>query len=253
MSNPRFTPLQAVGNRMKARGLSLDDVRVGKKVLLTWTDKWGELMADALDATPAPSMMFGSTFWVRTVDNDQGGVTVAFAPVGAAGTIMLMEDLIACGAESFVGVGASGGLQPDHPVGDVLIPNAVQVIDEGTSGHYPNAKGVPPSGDQAMISEMTELVQKHGGRSASGDWWTTDGFYRELTDDISRHAEAGILGIDMETSAMYRVAEHRGVSVCNTLVVSDELWTDWNYGIDFSEFKTGVNAMQAAAIEWARG
>ena len=51
MSNPRFTPLQAVGNRMKARGLSLDDVRVGKKVLLTWTDKWGELMADALDAT----------------------------------------------------------------------------------------------------------------------------------------------------------------------------------------------------------
>ncbi len=253
MSNPRFTPLQAVGNRMKARGLSLDDVRVGKKVLLTWTDKWGDLMAEALGATPAPPMMFGSTYWVRTADNDQGWVTVAYAPVGAAGTTMLMEDLIACGAELFVGVGASGGLQSDHPVGDVLIPNAVQVIDEGTSGHYPNPGQTPPVGDQAMISEMTSLVQKHGGRSASGDWWTTDGFYREMTDDISRHAEAGILGVDMETSAMYRVAEHRGVSVCNILVASDELWADWNYGIDFSEFKTGVGAMLAAAIEWARG
>jgi purine-nucleoside phosphorylase len=83
------------------------------------------------------------------------------------------------------------------------------------------------------------------------DWWTTDGFYREMTDDIASHMESGILGIDMETSAMYRVAEHRDVTCCNILVVSDELWTDWNYGIDFSEFKTGVNAMQSAAIEWA--
>ena len=74
-----------------------------------------------------------------------------------------------------------------------------------------------------------------------------------MTDDITRHAKAGVLGIDMETSAMYRVAEHRGVAVCNMLIVSDELWTDWNYGIDFSEFQAGVAAMQAAAIEWATG
>ena len=31
------------------------------------------------------------------------GITVAFAPIGAPGTVMFMEDLIACGAESFVG------------------------------------------------------------------------------------------------------------------------------------------------------
>jgi uridine phosphorylase len=252
MSNPRFTPRQAVGNRLKARGLTFDDVRVGKKVLLTWTSVWGEKMAEALGATPGPSMMFGKTFWIRTVDNDAGGVTVAFAPIGAAGTIMLMEDLIACGAESIVGVGASGGLNPDHPVGDVLIPNAVKVIDEGTSGHYPNLDQTSPNADQPMVSELTALLRKHGGRTASGDWWTTDGFYREMTGDIARHAEAGILGIDMETSAMYWVAEHRGVSVCNMLVVSDELWSEWNYGIDFSEFKTGVSAMHAAAIEWAQ-
>ena len=27
---------------------------------------------------------------------------------------------------------------------------------------------------------------------------------------------------------------------------------EWNYGIDFSEFKTGVTAMQRAALEWAQ-
>ena len=249
MSHPRFTPHQAVGNRLKARGESFDDMRVGKKVLLTWTEKWAEELADALGATPAPRTMFIDTFWLRTVDNDQGGITVAFAPIGAPGTIMLMEDLIACGAESFVGVGASGGLDPNHPVGDVLIPDAVKILDEGTSAHYPD-KG-DPTADQAMLSELSGLTEKHGGRTASGDWWTTDGFYRETADDIAQHMHAGILGIDMETSAMYRVAEHREVTCCNILVVSDELWTDWNYGIDFSEFKTGVNAMHQAALEWA--
>jgi uridine phosphorylase len=194
--------------------------------------------------------MFIDTFWLRTVDNDEGGISVAFAPIGAPGTIMFMEDLIACGAESFVGVGASGGLDPSHPVGDVLIPNTVKVVDEGTSAHYPG-KG-DPTADQGLVSELSSLIEKHGGRTATGDWWTTDGFYREMTDDIATHMEAGILGIDMETSAMYRVAQHRGVSSCNILVVSDELWQDWNYGIDFSEFKTGVQAMQAAAIEWAQ-
>ncbi len=251
MSNPRFTPHQAVSNRLNARGESFDDMRVGKKVLFTWTEKWAEELADTLEATPAPRTMFIDTFWLRTVDNDAGGVTVAFAPIGAPGSIMMMEDLIACGAESFVGVGASGGLDPTHPVGDILIPNAVQVVDEGTSPHYPGDG--PPTADQRMVSEFSALIEKHGGRTATGDWWTTDGFYREMTDDISHHAAAGILGIDMETSAMYRVAQHRGISVCNTLVVSDELWTDWNYGIDFSEFKTGVDAMKAAAVEWALG
>lgn len=225
-------------------------MRVGKKVLLTWTERWATEMSDTLSATAAPRTMFIDTFWMRTVDNEQGGITVAFAPIGAAGTIMLMEDLIACGAESFVGVGASGGLNPDHPVGDILIPDVCRIIDEGTSSHYPDDG--PPTADQPMTSELSSLIEKHGGRTASGDWWTTDGFYREMTDDIARHAEAGILGIDMETSAMYRVAQHRGVRVCNTLIVSDELWTDWNYGIDFSEFKSGVQAMQAAAIEWAQ-
>jgi len=250
MSNPRFTPHQAVGNRLKARGESFDDMRVGKKVLLTWTEKWAEELSDALGAIPAPRTMFIDTFWLRTVDTAEDGITVAFAPIGAPGTIMLMEDLIACGAESFVGVGASGGLDPDHPVGDVLIPNTVKIIDEGTSQHYPPNND--PTANQSLVAVLSGLIEKHGGRTTNGDWWTTDGFYREMTDDIARHADAGILGVDMESSAMYRVAEHRGVSACNMLVVSDELWTEWNYGIDFSEFKTGVGTMQAAALEWAR-
>ena len=164
---------------------------------------------------------------------------------------MLMEDLIACGAESFVGVGASGSLDMRHTVGTVLIPETVKVVDEGTSKHYP-AQG-PPTADTKLRNELCTLIKKHGGKTASGDWWTTDGFYREMNDDIVSYAKAGIIGVDMETSAMYQVAKHRNVKVCNTLVVSDELWAEWNYGINFDEFKIGVSTMHKSVIEWARG
>lgn len=249
MSSPRFSPKQAVESRLRTRGLDFSDLRVGKKVILTWTEAWSTQIADRLQATPAPHTGFLENYWLRTLDNDTGGVTVAFAPVGAPGTIMMIEDLIAAGAESIVGVGASGGLDPNHPVGHVHIPRRVTVIDEGTSRQYPGH--YYPTADPSMLAELSKLVQKHGATVESGDWWTTDAFYREMTDDITRHLEKGVKGIDMETSAMYRVAEYRGVAACNLLVVSDELWTDWNYGIDFSEFQTGVSAVHNAAVEWA--
>lgn len=249
MSSPRFSPKQAVESRLRTRGLDFSDLRVGKKVILTWTEAWSSTIADLLGATPAPHTGFLENYWLRTLDNANGGATVAFAPVGAPGTIMMMEDLIAAGAESVLGIGASGGLDPDHPVGHVHIPSRVTVIDEGTSSHYPG--NAEPTANPDLLAELSKLAQKHGATTESGDWWTTDAFYRELTDDIARHAENGVVGIDMETSAMYRVAEYRGVAACNMLVVSDELWTDWNYGIDFSEFQTGVSAIQNAAVEWA--
>jgi purine-nucleoside phosphorylase len=72
-----------------------------------------------------------------------------------------------------------------------------------------------------------------------------------MSGDITRHAKSGILGIDMETSAMYRVAQYRGVTACNMLVVSDGLWDGWHYGPGSNEFQNGVEAMLATAIGWA--
>ncbi|GAC1326878.1 MAG: hypothetical protein NVS2B16_19230 [Chloroflexota bacterium] len=38
------------------------------------------------------------------------------------------------------------------------------------------------------------------------------------------------MGVDMETSAMYAFGQTRGSSICNLLVVSDELWRAWHFG-----------------------
>ncbi len=249
MSSPHFTPLQAVGYRLSTRSSSLKELRVGQKVVIVWSQQWSTSIADALGATQVPSTMFEDAYWLRTVDTDSGGATVAFAPLGAPGTIMMMEDLIACGAKAIVGVGAAGALNPLHPVGNILIPERCVVIDEGTSAHYPLSG--QPSVDTGLRQELISILGLHGARIATGKWWTTDGFYREMSGDITRHAKSGILGIDMETSAMYRVAQYRGVTACNMLVVSDGLWDGWHYGPGSNEFQNGVEAMLATAIGWA--
>ena len=47
---------------------------------------------------------------------------------------------------------------------------------------------------------------------------------RETLDKITNYHNQGVLGVDMETSAMYTLGQVRNVEVCNLLVVSDELW-----------------------------
>ena len=71
-------------------------------------------------------------------------------------------------------------------------------------------------------------VDEIGLNLHEGVLWTTDAPYRELIDDIVKFRDSGVIGVDMETAAMYALAHYRDVSACNVLVVSDELWDTWN-------------------------
>lgn len=41
----------------------------------------------------------------------------------------------------------------------------------------------------------------------------------------------------METSAMYALGQFRDMEVCNLLIVSDELWKDWNPAFGSDELR----------------
>ncbi|WP_074956805.1 hypothetical protein [Alicyclobacillus macrosporangiidus] len=75
---------------------------------------------------------------------------------------------------------------------------------------------------------LMQCADSLGYSTVTGRHWTTDAIYREHIDEINRHRNSGVLGVDMETSAMYALGMVRGVDVANVLAVSDELWHDWN-------------------------
>lgn len=182
---------------------------------------------------------------VFVVDDD---ATIVTLPVGAAAACMIAEELIACGARSIVVVGAAGSLQHDLPIGSVVVPTRA-VREEGTSYHY-----LPPEAPaEASVESLGALrsAWRHSSELREGPHWTTDAPYREHKERIAAYREAGVLSVDMEVSALYAVARHRGVSCVAILAISDELYEPWRIGFYGEEFQRAIVRCGLAALEAA--
>jgi len=68
---------------------------------------------------------------------------------------------------------------------------------------------------------------------------------------IEAYRRRGILGVDMETSAMYTLGRVRGVEVCNLLVVSDELWHDWRPAFGSTELADATQRAERVILRCA--
>ena len=156
-------------------------------------------------------------------------------------------ELRAAGRE-IIGLGAAGSLKKDFQIGDILIPYFCKIIDEGTSQHYKIKGEIKP--DEKLYNRLKNIFINSDINLGVGDWWTTDGFYRESKNDIKEYSNQGILGVDMETSAMYKLGIFRKVSICNLLIVSDELYKEWKYGVSSKRFQTNYLKIISLLSSW---
>jgi len=143
--------------------------------------------------------------------------------VGAPMAVLCLEKLIALGARQIIVVGWCGALSSDLEVGDIVLPTSA-VSEEGTSAHY------PVSGDIYSSGRLRNLLR--GGISSGwmkiheGEVWTTDAPYRETREKVALYQGQGVLGVEMEYSALLQVAAFRKVQLAAVLLVSDLLWQD---------------------------
>jgi uridine phosphorylase len=226
MMEERFTPQLFIEHYTRWLGIRVEEIGVAPTVVITWGSKVVRRMAESVGAQPCPHWMYSDRQPFFTGEVAGQRVSFALTPVGAAGTIMMMEEMIACGARRLIGLGWAGSLQPNAPVGTFLIPTTC-VREEGTSFHYLPADAVFGA-DSQLADRLESSARAHGAEVQRGPHWTIDAPYRELRSKIEAYRQQGILGVDMETSAMYALGQYRGVAVCNLLVVSDELWDEWN-------------------------
>ena len=157
-----------------------------------------------------------------------------------------MEVMIACGAKVFLGLGWAGSLQPQAPVGSFLIPREC-VREEGTSAHYV-ADDVEVVPDEELVRALEAAAEMEAVEVLMGAHWTTDAPYRELCGKIDVYRARGVMGVDMETSAMYALGQFRGVRVCNLLVVSDEVWGEWKPAFRTTELREATEQAQRVII-----
>ena len=164
-------------------------------------------------------------------------IDIAFvqAPLGGAGAVQIMEQLIAGGCKKIIAAGCCGALVDDTE-GDIFIPTAA-LRQEGTSYHY-----LPPSReielDAEPIKAICTILDNAGLSYKKCKTWTTDGFYRETKEMVQYRKAEGYSVVEMECASMAACAKMRGVLFGQLLFTADSLAnTDAhnirNWGNDF--------------------
>jgi nucleoside phosphorylase len=164
-------------------------------------------------------------------------------PCGLAGPLLgapqgaiVMEKLIALGAQRIWVVGWCGSLQPNIAIGDLIIPTTA-LSEEGTSAHYPVNKEKKQT-NPFLNKRLEDALQKANLPFKKGPVWTTDALYRETSEKVTEYGKRGYLAVEMEMSALINVAVYRSVQLAGLLIVSDELFSlQWHHGFGAGKLK----------------
>lgn len=247
-----ITPQMFVDYVVRTGRFSPDSLKVAPVVITSWSYRALARLRELLGASPGQPWLYGESHPVYRAEVEGRPVTLTAAMVGAPAAVMLAEELIACGARRLVSVGYAGSLQPAVSVGSFFIPTAC-LSEEGTSAHYAlSGEGTGWAGETVPgpSPQLARLLQAaceaEGIQPVTGTVWTTDAPYRELRSKVERYRARGVVGVDMETSALYTLGRFRGVGVCHLLLISDELWHEWRPAFGSPELRAAED--RAAAV-----
>lgn len=178
-------------------------------------------------------------------------MAVIGSSVGAPAAAIDLEESIALGARTILAFGSCGSLRKDLPIGHAVLPTTA-LSDEGTSKQYGGSRWAHP--DASLVQRIRRACVRQSLSVREGAVWTTDAVYRESRSRARGLVRRGVLGVEMEASALFTVGGHRGARVASLLVVSDELAGDaWKPGFDDPDFRRGVGESLKAVVNVMSG
>ena len=204
------------------------DKTLPQTMILTFQPRTFAVFLSEYDTTPLPGLYLEEEVesdsparvgQARAFEYDGRTLAGCLAPVGAPGTVALVEKAIAYGTRTFVVFGTCGALSPDIASGGLIVPSSAY-RDEGTSYHYAHASDYIPI---ATAAKTASLLTELGIAHTVGKVWTTDAFFRETQANMARRVAEGCIAVDMEASALAAVAQFRSVAVHQFLYAADSL------------------------------
>lgn len=137
-------------------------------------------------------------------------ITVSAFGMGAPIAAVVLHELHQLGVAMFLRLGTVMGLPPVR-MGDLVIADAA-IRGEATSSAYAPT-GYPAAGDYELGAALRAAAGAAGARWHAGLVDSQDGFYPAMLHAPDRHRELrglGVLGLDMETSAVLAVGRALG-------------------------------------------
>ncbi len=178
-------------------------------------------------------------------------ISVTSTGIGAPSAAIAVEELLRAGADTFIRVGTMGALRSDLRPGTLVIaPAAVSL--EGTSRQYA-PEGYPAYASPTVFMALVEAAERLGVEYEVGVVASTDSFYLgqgrpgyrgymtpRAARVIPELREAGVLGFEMEASAIFTVSSIYGARagcVCSVIA---------NRSTD--EFKPEAGVLEASRV-----
>lgn len=153
-------------------------------------------------------------------------ITVCSTGIGGPSAAIAMEELIACGADTFIRVGTCGGISLKVKADDCIIASGA-VRQEGTSFEYAPSE-FPAVPDFYVTNALLSAAKEAEYTAHVGIVQCKDSFYGQhsphsmpvsysLLQKWESWKKLGVLASEMESAALFTVASARGVR-CGTIL-----------------------------------
>lgn len=183
---------------------------IGQYVILPGDPGRCETIAAQLDN--ARQISANREFHVWTGYLNGHAVTVCSTGIGGPSAAIALEELVECGADTFIRVGTCGGVDAVARGGDVVVATAA-VRQEGTSREYLPLE-YPAAASYPVVRALADTCEALGYRTHVGVVQSKDSFYGEirpqrmpmaadLLQKWNAWTAAGVLASEMESAALF--------------------------------------------------
>ena len=166
------------------------------------------------------------TTYTGTLDGVK--VSVVSTGIGGPSAAIALEELIHCGAHTFIRVGTSGGMQPEVLGGDLVIATGAVRMD-GTGTEYAPIE-YPATAHFDVVQALQQAAAQSGNRFHIGVVQCKDSFYGQhepenmpvsavLKQKWDAWLGCGALASEMESATLFIVAAVRRVRIGSILLV----------------------------------
>lgn len=200
---------------------------VGRYIVIPGDPDRCELIAKHFDDAKKVTQKRGYVTYTGYLEGEK--VSVTSTGIGGPSASIAMEELVMLGADTFIRVGTSGGMQTDIIAGDLVIANGAIRMD-GTGREYIPIE-FPAVPDFEVLKALTASADKLRYRYHVGIVECKDSYYGqhapermpvgyELQNKWSAWIKGGAVASEMESATLFIVASTLKVRMGTVLLVA---------------------------------
>ena len=203
---------------------------VGRYVLLPGDPFRTDLIASYFDDAKLVAHNREHKTWTGTLNGVK--VSVTSTGMGCPSAAIAVEELIKCGADTFIRVGTAGRVC-DKAYDETLdgVINTAAVRDEGTTIHYIPIE-YPAVADRHVVDALARAAKKLGYNFAEGITQYKDSFYGQhepeampaegrLKERWEAWRRGNVMSSEMESAAIFVISSIRGCRASSIMAYTD--------------------------------